>query len=150
MKVLAALLLLPLVSFAAPKTDEGYQDAVLKSFVMIPAGQHCHTSGSSTGTTDSDGNSRASGDANTTCSDTTVAHYTVVIGGETLVIQPTLSGKAKAGAALSLGWSTAFAKNSCLYGQLPGAHIQIRAEGDGNYHVRVGKKESLYKLVAAQ
>jgi hypothetical protein len=48
-----------------------------------------------------------------------------------------------------LGWSTAFAKNSCLYGQLPGAHIQIRADG-GNYHVRVGKKESLYKLVAAQ
>lgn len=126
-----------------------YQDPVLKSFITIPTGQDCHTSGSSTGTTDSAGNSRASGNANTNCSDTTVVHYTIVIGEQTLVIEPTSSGKAKVGSALSLGWSTAFAKNSSLYGQLPGTHIQIRAEG-GNYHVRVGKKESVYKLVGAQ
>ena len=37
MKLLCCLLLLPLVSFAASKApDEAYQDAVLKSFVMIP------------------------------------------------------------------------------------------------------------------
>jgi hypothetical protein len=130
-KIVAALLLLPLVSFAAPKPDDAYQDAVLKSFVTIPAGQNCHTSGSSTGTTDSAGNSNTSGNATTNCSDTMVAHYTIVIGEQTLVIQPTMSGKAKAGAAFSLGWSAVFAKNSCLYGQLPGAHIQIRADGRG-------------------
>ena len=100
---------------------------------MIPAGQHCTQPEVSTGTTDSDSDSRASEAANTNCTDTTVAHYTIAIGEQKLVIQPTLSGKAKAGAALSLGWSTAFAKNSYLYGQLPGAHIQIRPDGGGNY-----------------
>ena len=67
-KLLAALLLLPLVSFAAPKPDEGYKDAVLKGFVTIPAA--------------------LPGDANTNCSDTMVAYYTIVIAEQTLVIEP--------------------------------------------------------------
>lgn len=147
MKVLALALLL-LISgsaFAAQKPHAEYQDAVLQSFQTIRSGQFC--SGSTDGTVSDNGDISAS--TSTNCRPKTTAQYTIVVGQQTLVISPTRSGKSKAGAMFSMGYSAMFWKDSCLYGELPGAHILIRSD-NGIYHVKVGKRESLFRLVAAQ
>lgn len=133
------------MAFAAPKPQPVYQDAVLKSFRMVPAGESC--SGNTSGKVDDSGNVNAN--THTNCSANTSAEYTLVIGDQIIVIAPALSGKKKTGVILSLGWSALFIKDTCLYGQLPGAHVLIRSEG-GTYHVKAGKRESLYKLVSAE
>lgn len=144
MKILAFLLLISVPALAAPKPEPVFQDAVLKSFRMISNGESC--SGNTSGKVDDNGNVAAN--TSTNCSANSSAEYTLVIGEQTIVVAPTMSGKKKAGSLLSLGWSTAFMKDTCLYGQLPGTHVLITSDG-GVYRVRVGKKESLYKLVAA-
>jgi hypothetical protein len=156
MKILTVLLLTS-VALAAKKPEPEYQEAVLKSFKTIQAGQHCSTSSNSSGTvsgrTDEYGNTRGAvdttGNASTNCTPRMATYYTVTIGDQILVLTPKDSVKATAGAMASLGWSKVFAKESCLYGQLPGSHIQIRSD-DGNYHIKIGKRESLYKLISAE
>lgn len=145
MKALVLLMLLATPALAAKRPEPDYQDAILKSFHTVPAGQHC--SGNTNGTVSDSGVIDAT--TSTNCSNSTRSLYTVVIGEQTFVITPTLSAKGTAGAIFSFGYSEIFKKNSCLYGQLPGAHVLIRSE-NGMYHVKVGKRESLYRLVSAQ
>jgi hypothetical protein len=51
---------------------------------MVKLRQRLDKPTSGAGTKDDAGNSRASGNADTNCSDTMVAHYTIVIGEQTL------------------------------------------------------------------
>lgn len=149
MKLLLVFLLLCLPAIAEKRPEPVYQGAVLKSYHTVQSGMHCSTSGNTTGSVDATGSYDGNTSSNTNCRPRTHVEYTVLVGEQTLVVEPALSGSAKAGAALSLGWSRVFAKDSCLYGQLPGTHIQIRAEG-GIFHIKTGKRESLYKLVSAE
>jgi hypothetical protein len=121
-----------------------YQDAVLKSFRMVADGQSC--SGSTTGKVENDG--KIDANTSTSCTNTTKAIYTIVVGEQTFTLTPALVGKALAGSLLTLGYADLFKKQSCLYGQLPGTHILIRSDG-AIFHVKVGKRESTYKLVGA-
>lgn len=76
-------------AFAATQ-DAPYQDAVLKSFRIIADAESCHTTGSSTSSA-SGNDVNTSGNATTNCDDRKTAHYTIEIGGQTLVLEPTLS-----------------------------------------------------------
>jgi hypothetical protein len=75
----------------------------------------------------------------------------IAIGDQLLVLTPTSTGKQTATVLLSLGYSAFFMKNSSLYGILPNTPIKIRqADEPGKYFVKVGKRESLYKLAGAE
>jgi hypothetical protein len=56
---------------------------------------------------------------------------------------------AKAGAMLSLGWSTVFAKNSVLANRLPGTALLLRGDGK-HYFIKIGDRESMYATVAVR
>ena len=66
-----------------------------------------------------------------------------------MTVTPDLTGKES---LASLSWATSgFVKKSSLYGSLPGTRISIRADSDpSKYRIKVGKRESLYKLVSAE
>lgn len=76
-------------------------------------------------------------------------YYTVDIGGQTFVLYPAPSLAKAGGVFLTMGIATAFYRSSVLYGQLPGTPLKIRSDGNGDFYVRVGKRESEYKLAAA-
>lgn len=132
-------------SACSAEVKPDYQNAVLRSFRTIPSGQNC-----SAGTNgEISRNGDYSSHTNVNCSDTTKALYTIVFAGQVMVVEPSHSGKSKAGNIVSLGYSSLFWKNNCLYGQLPGTHLLLRSSGD-QYQIRVGKKESLFRLVSAE
>jgi hypothetical protein len=152
-------------AWATKKPEPVYQDAVLKNFHTEQQGKFCTTSGDTNGTvnanTDSDGHTNGTvnttSSASTSCSPRMVAYYTVVMGEHVFTLSPaTSSGKkaAKVGTAMltfgigAIVWN-AFDKNSALYGVLPGTPIKMRSES-GTVYVKVGKRESEYKLVSAQ
>lgn len=149
MKILACLLLLSSFAFAKSKPEPVYQDAVLKSYRTVQSGMHCASSGNATGDITANGSIDGTTNSSTNCRPRTHVEYTILVGEQVLIVEPALSGRQKAGAALSLGWSRVFSKDSCLYGLLPGTHIKIRSEG-GIFHIKSGKRESLYSLIAAQ
>jgi hypothetical protein len=62
------------------------------------------------------------------CEDTERALYTVKSGDNTFVLTPDRGTGAKAGALLSMGWSTVFAKNSVLANRLPGTVLLLRGD----------------------
>jgi hypothetical protein len=147
-------------AWAAKKPEPVYQDAILKDFHTEQQGKHCSTSGDTNGTikadTDSDGTTNGTVTATTTsstsCTPRMVAFYTVVMGDHTFVLSPTESGgvaAAKGVAIIATGGMGAFflKKNSVLYGVLPGTPIKMRSEG-GTVYIKVGKRESEYKIVA--
>ena len=152
-------------AWAAKKPEPVYQDAVLKNFHTEQQGKFCTTSGNTNGTvnanTDSDGNTNgtvnATSSASTSCSPRMVAYYTVVMGEHVFTLSPaTSSGKkaAKVGTAMltfgigAIVWN-AFDKNSSLYGVLPETPVKMRSES-GAVYIKVGKRESEYKIVAMQ
>jgi hypothetical protein len=143
-------LLLSLSTAASAKPEPPYDDGVLQSFRVVDEGQSCSTNGTTTGTVSDSGNVNANSSSSTTCSPRKKAFYTIVVKGQTLVITPTQSAGTKVGVVASLGWGALFLKDSCLYGQLPGAKFQIRTESPGTYRIKLGKRESLYKLVSAE
>jgi hypothetical protein len=145
MKILMFLLLLTLPTWAKPP-EASYQAAKFVSFRTVSDGESC--SGHTSGNVDDSGTVAAN--TNTSCSANSSAEYTLIVGEQTIVVTPTMSGKKRAGSLLTLGWSTAFMKDSCLYGALPGTSIEIRSEKPGVYRVKYGKRESLYRLVGAR
>jgi hypothetical protein len=151
MRLLAALLLCCSFALGATKPEPVYQDAVFKDFHYSQTGQSCTTSGGSNGTVDAHTNSsgHTSGTVNTTSSATTdcsinrMALYTITAGEHEYVITPRhlpFSGSPIA---------AAFRKNSDLYGVLPGTPLKIRTESE-NFYVKIGNRESVFKLVSAK
>ncbi len=150
-------------AWAAKKPEPVYQDAVLKDFHTEQQSKHCSTSGDTNGTikadTDSDGTTNgtvtATSTSSTSCTPRMVAFYTVVMGEHTFVLSPTENGgvvAAKATAIIATGGMAAFflsRKNSVLYGVLPGTPVKMRSES-GTVYIKVGKRESEYKIVAMQ
>lgn len=146
-------------AWAAKKPEPVYQDAILKDFHTEQHGTFCSTSGDPNGTikadTDSSGTTNgtvnATSSASTSCSPRMAAYYTVVMGDHTFVLTPTEPGAATAVKAVAIiaFFPSAFflKKNSVLYGVLPGTPIKMRSEG-GTVYIKVGKRESLYKIVS--
>jgi hypothetical protein len=151
MKTLICLLLLCSPAFASKKSDPElvYQDAVLTGFHMASDGASCSSTGQVTNSPGSYAD--ATVNTNTSCSDTKRAYYVISVGGQTLTLTTALSGKQTAKVMLTMGYGALFIKDSCLYGQLPGTPIKIRSDSNpGKYFVKVGKRESLYRLAGAE
>jgi hypothetical protein len=145
---LLAFSLVVTTAWSATKPAPQYQDGVLISFTTVSNGSTCSSNGQTTGTVDSTGTISGKTNTSTSCSDNLKRHYTVKVGDSMFVLSPAMSKKAKGAALASLGWSAVFSKNSVLANQLPGTHFQIWSDEDG-MHVRIGKRESLYSVVAA-
>ncbi len=146
--IAATLLLLAVAYPALAKNklkDSDYQSATLLSFHTESRGSSC--SGKTNGQVDDSGNVTAR--TSTECSDSQVRIYTIRVGERTLSIEPAATGKQIAKGMATLGWSEVFSKGSVLRDQLPGAQIKVRSDSSGLY-VRVGKKESKFKIVEAQ
>ncbi len=152
MRIFAALILCASTVFAATKPEPVYQDAVLKDFKRVQTGQSCSTYGSSNGNvnahTNDSGNTNGTittnSSASTTCSPTIMTLYTVVVGDHEYVVTPTdklFSGEHLARSFLH--------KSSDLAGILPGTPIKVRTEGK-DFYVKVGKRESTFKMVSAK
>ncbi len=141
MKLLTLLLLLSLPTFAKDKQQLTYQDAVLKAFRVETSGSNC----SNDIHDDVDGGARGT----FSCSDTERSLYTIQVADITLVLTPEQSAGTKAGAALSAGWSTRFARDSVLANRLSGTPILLRADGK-HYFVKIGKRESMYSVVESR
>lgn len=147
MKLVLAIVLLLLNSAHAkdkPK-DSDYQPGTLVSFRTVTTGSSC--SGNTDGKVEDSGNVSATTRSN--CQDTTVRVYTIRVGDQTLSVEPAMTGKKKAMGFATLGWSAAFDKGSVLRDQLPGAAIEVRSDPSGLY-IRIGKKESKFKVVGAR
>lgn len=155
--IAVAFLCLCLPAAASKHPDSEYQDAVLKDFHTEYHGSYCSGSGDTNGTvnasTDSNGDTSGTVKASTTtsssCTPIRHAYYTLTLGGHQYVLTPAPSASKVGIAALTLGIGAAFFKDSALYGVLPGTTVRVRSEG-GKFFVRVGKRESEYKLVSAQ
>jgi hypothetical protein len=146
----AALALLSLVAFAKDKhPDAKYQDAILVRFVTVTTGKSCSQNGTTSGKVDDDGNISANSSGTSDCANITRRHYTISVGQQTFVIEPEFTKGQKGAALATLGWSAAFAKQSVLADQLPGAHVLVCSDPDG-FWVKVVKRESRYRVVAAQ
>ena len=147
MKMVLPIVLL-LVNFAHAKgkpKDSDYQPGTLVSFRTATTGSSC--SGSTDGKVEDSGNVSATTTSN--CQNTTVRIYTIHVGEQTLSVEPAMTGKKKAVGMATLGWSVVLDKGSVLRDQLPGAVIKVRSDPSGLY-VRVGKKESKFKVVGAE
>jgi hypothetical protein len=155
-----ALLALPLVLVAstsiltAQTVSSDYRDAVLVSFRTVTNGSDCTSNGTVKANTDDTGNTSGKTSSSTSCSDSTLTLYTLHVGDNTFVLQPTLSGKETArNAAIvigTIGYGALFLRKACsLRNQLPGTHVLIRSQGN-NVQVKVGKRVSLYTVVSAQ
>lgn len=154
MKLIALVLTLAVLgqpAFAKENkhADSDYQDAVLVKFVTVTTGSSCSSSGDTNGKVDDNGNVSATSSGTTNCANRTKRHYTLSVGQQTFVIEPEPTRGQKGTALATLGWSAAFAKQSVLADQLPGTHVMVRTDADG-FWVKIGKRESLYRVVAAQ
>lgn len=149
--LLATLFLIAIPAFAKEKPV--YQDGVFKSFSTSSDGSTCNSSGTINGRvnadSDSTGTVNATTSSSTNCYARHTANYTVIVGQQTFVLYPAPSVAKVGGIMLTMGIASAFYKNSVLYGQLPGIPIKIRSNGSGDFYVKVGKRESEYKLAAA-
>jgi hypothetical protein len=138
---LIVLLLSPAVWAKEKPAPADYQDAVLVSFRTVATGSSCShsstTSGNVDATTDDDGNTtgtvKATTEGSTNCSDTGWVYYTIAVGSHTYVVHH----------AVTFGF-----RNSNLYRQLPGTHLQVRTDAKG-FYVLVNNKESKFVVVEA-
>jgi hypothetical protein len=158
MKKLCVLaLLLGLPAFAKDKSQYKYQDGVLQAVKRVVSGSSCNSNGNTTGTVDANttpsgqtnGTVNANTQASTTCGNLYQWLYTVKTGDVVYVLTPSRSTGARVGTAVSLGWSSYFLKDSTMANQLPGTQIKLRSDPSGIY-VKVGERESLYRVVSAE
>jgi len=126
-----------------------YQDGVLVSFQNITSGAQCSSTTTATATSDGPGAAHADSDGHTTCHNVVDRHYTVKVGDTVFIVKKSSSKKGMALGYATLGWSHAFEKDSVLANLLPGTPIMVRTDGEG-FHIKVGKRESIYTVVAAQ
>jgi hypothetical protein len=148
--------LLSIPALAKDKPIYSYQSAVLLSFHSETTGTRCTGSADTDGTVDANTNGRgtkgtvqSTTSESATCSDRQRVLYTVKVGETTIVFAPYSPMKREGGGLIGLGWNKAFAKDSVLASQLPGATLQIRSDGK-LYYVKVAERESAYTVVGAQ
>lgn len=160
MKKPFALLCLFFISLSASAKDKPqytYQDGVLQTVKRVASGLNCTSNGETTGRVDTntdsagrtDGTVNASTNTSTSCADRYQWLYTVKTGDNVYVLTPTHGTGARVGTALSLGWGGYFLKSSALANQLPGTLVKLRSDNSG-IHVKVGSRESLYRVVSAE
>jgi hypothetical protein len=157
MRALVLFFLLTLPAAGKDRPQYTYQDGVLQSFRTEHTGTRCSqtsdTSGTVNANTDDSGSTNGTVNATTTgstsCADTERALYTVKSGDNTFVLTPDHGTGAKAGALLSMGWSTVFAKSSLLANRLPGTSLLLRGDGK-HYYVKIGDRESMDTAVAVR
>lgn len=148
-------------SAAFAKDKPRYQDGVLVNFRMVETGTGCDSSSSTSGTVNATttdegyGMSNTSGtiDSKTTssggCTINRSPIYKVSIGSHIYALEPSLSPRKRFVAIVPVA-GLALARNSVLYGVTPGTPIKISSDGNGIFHIKIGKRESRYKLVGAQ
>lgn len=129
-------------AFAHKKPTPTYQDGVLKSYRAVNSGSHC------AGTASNYDDTNANVDMN--CHATGKVHYFVVVGSQTFELAPAETKKKVGWAMATFGYSSFFEKDSVLYGQLPNTPVKIRTDGQGKFWVKLGKRESLYRLVGVR
>src|SRR5215475_5554133 len=145
MKYCAILFVMFCAMAATAEITGQYQEGTLVSFKMVADGASC--SGGTNGKVDDNGNVNAT--SNSSCSNSYVGEYTVKVGENTYVLRPSLSKKSALLGFGTMGWSNLARKNSVLASHLPGTKFLIRDDSQG-IHVKLGKRESKYEIVASQ
>jgi hypothetical protein len=156
--VLSLLLLMSVPAFAG---HGAYLDGTFVNFKTIRSGRSCSGTGNTTGninasTYDNGSSADTTGTVNATtytsssCADTSSAIYAVLVGDHIYTLRPYVSPTKVLSVMASMGTAAFFYKNSALYGQLPGTAIKVRSDGNGAFYIKVGKRESRYKLVGAE
>jgi hypothetical protein len=139
------LIILALAVLASAKDKRSakgdYHDGVLVKFQMVKSGESCSSTGS--GQVNDDGQVSVSNSGS--CSEKSVAHYTIVVGDISYVLSPAVTHPKTA--IFTLGYSAAFQKDSVLYAQLPGTPVKVRVK-KGKVYVRIGDRESPYHVVS--
>jgi len=148
-----------LPALAKQKPAYTYEDGVMIDFQMVNSGKHCSTSADTRGDidarTDDEGNTRGTVEAHTSgstvCSNTRRAVYRVSVGEHVYTLEPYVGADRVAAAMVPIVGLAYLAakKQSVLYGVLPGTHVEVRTES-GAFYVRVGKRESKYRLAGAE
>ena len=130
-----------------------YREALVVNFHTQARGASCSSTGQTNGSINSVTRDAATISATTRtetdCSPSTAYLYTVFSEGHTYTLTPAPSAAAFGASMLTAGMSSFFRKPSVLYGVLPGTHVQIRTQGS-TFYVKIGKRESAYKLVSAE
>ena len=154
--IFCVLLISSVCSFAKDKSAVAYQDAVLVDFRTVDSGSSCSTTGNTNGTVNSTSDTTGTVNATTTASTQCVNHtesiYTLSLGGHVYQLVVAVNPARVATAMIPIlgpAYLIATRNNSVLYGVLPGTHVQVRTEEGGKFFVKVGKRESKYKLVGA-
>src|SRR4051794_25789803 len=139
------------VALAGAKDKSGrvYQDGVLVSYRTVNTGTSCSSSGTVNGSVDNDGTISGTTSSSGGCANRVAYLYTIRTSGTTLVLRPAMTGKEMATSMATLGWGSLFMKQSVLAGQMPGVGFEISIDR-GEAHVKMGKRESVYTVVAAQ
>jgi hypothetical protein len=137
------------VAVAKPKA--AYQDAVLKNFSSERHQTRCASSeknssglssrGSGGGSNSASGRSGANGAA--PCGVHVVSVFTVVADEHVYVLTPALLGE-----YAPTGLGRFLVRSPSLEGALPGTPVKMRSDG-GDIYIKVGNRESEYKLVSA-
>lgn len=133
----------------AAKPNGTYSDAVLVGFTTVNAGASCSTDGIATARSTGAGTADVSGSSTSSCADVTQRNYTIQVGDNRFVVKPTFSKKGEAVGFATLGWGFVLAKAGVLNNVLPGTHVLVRTDDQG-FHVKLGKRVSLYSVVTAQ
>jgi len=128
---------------AAQKADIDYQDGVLVGSITENTGTTC--SGTVNGQVDDNGNITGRSESSGNCVNTVTHFYTVRVGETIITLRRTVTTSGKAMALATMGG--AFMNQSVLADEHPGAQFKIRIE-DGSAHVKIGGRESVYRIVA--
>ena len=128
---------------AAQKADIDYQDGVLVGSITENTGTNC--SGTVNGQVDDNGNITGRSESSGNCVNTVTHFYTVRVGETIITLRRTVTTSGKAMALATMGG--AFMNQSVLADEHPGAQFKIRIE-DGSAHVKIGGRESVYRIVA--
>jgi hypothetical protein len=129
---------------AAQKADFDYQDGVLVGSITENTGTHC--SGTVNGQVDDNGNITGRSESSGNCINTVTHFYTVRVGETIITLRRTVTTSGKTMALATMG-NALFINQSVLADEHPGAQFKIRIE-DGSAHVKIGGRESIYRIVA--
>jgi hypothetical protein len=137
-------LFIPL-ALSAAASEPVYQDGVLTKVRTTVVDNACSSSTQSDAATYGN-TARRTIDASARCSDIRGAVYTVKVGETEYQLTPDHSRVARASSYLPL--SATLLKQSSLANHMPGTAVQLRPDDDG-FLVRVGKRESRYRVFVA-
>lgn len=141
--VTCILVVAQVTTCAAQKADIDYQDGVLVGSITENAGTSCSSYRTVNGQVDDNGKITGRSDSSGGCVNTVTFFYTVRVGETIFTLRQTFTTSEKTMASSS----ALFMKQSVLADEHPGAQFKIRIE-DGTAHVKIGGRESVYRIVA--